>query len=480
MPSRILVPIIVACALFMENLDATVLATSLPDMARDLNEDPIALKLALTSYLLSLAVFIPVSGWIADRFGAKTIFRLALVIFMAGSIACGFAGGLTDIVLARILQGIGGAMMTPVGRLVILRSVPKSELVSALAWFTIPAIVGPIVGPPVGGFITTYFSWRWIFFINIPIGLIGIVLVTLFIEDIRETRTPPLDLRGLVLLALGLSGVVFGLAIIGQEPMPIWLAVVVTLGGAVFCWLYALHARRTAHPVLNLELIRIPTFRASVLGGATFRIGAGASGFLLPLLFQIGFGMTAFASGLLTFALAVGAFTMKFVAAPILRHFGFRRILIVNAVLSSAFIVLYAFFTPATPHLVILAVLLIGGFFRSLQFTAINSIAYADIAPPNMSQATSFASAGHQLSLSLGVAAAAIILETAQLWRDESAIVLQDFVAAFIIVGLIGGLSSLIFAQLSPDAGAELTSRPHDAAGGTPPEGSASGAQAPL
>jgi EmrB/QacA subfamily drug resistance transporter len=459
MPSRILVPIIVACALFMENLDATVLATSLPVIARDLNEDPIALKLALTSYLLSLAVFIPVSGWMADRFGAKTIFRLALAVFMAGSIACGLASGLTDFVLARILQGVGGAMMTPVGRLVILRSVPKAELVAAMAWFTIPAIVGPMLGPPLGGFITTFFSWRWIFFINIPIGLIGIVLVSRYIEDIRETETRPLDLRGLILLALGLSGLVFGLAVIGQEAVPIWLAPLLTLGGLAFCWLYLLHFRRTAYPVLNLNLIRVATFRASVLGGSTFRIGAGASSFLLPLMFQIGFGMTAFESGLLTFALAIGAFTMKIAATPILEHFGFRRILTMNAALSSAFIVVYALFTPETPHLVILAVLLVGGFFRSLQFTAINSIAYADIAAANMSQATSFASAGHQLSLSLGVAAAAIILEMAQLLRGGDAILKEDFATAFVIVGVIGGLSTLIFVRLAPDAGAELTRR---------------------
>jgi EmrB/QacA subfamily drug resistance transporter len=460
MPPRILVPMIVACALFMENMDATVLATSLPAIARDIHQDPIALKLALTSYLLSLAVFIPVSGWMADRFGAKTVFRLALGIFMLGSITCGFAGGLSDFVVSRIIQGIGGAMMTPVGRLVILRSVPKAELVPALAWFTIPAMVGPIVGPPLGGFITTYFNWRWIFFINIPIGLLGIILVTRFIEDIREQETPPLDLRGLILLGIGLSGLVFGLAVLGQDMAPLWLSLLMVAGGALFCWLYSLHAARTPRPVLNLQLIRVPTFRASVVGGSTFRIGLGASGFLLPLLFQIGFGMTAFASGLLTFVAAVGAFTMKFAAAPILHALGFRNVLIVNAVISSAFVAMAAFFTPATPHAVILSVLLIGGFFRSLQFTAVNSLAYADIAVPAMSQATSFASAAHQLSLSIGVAVAALVLESAQLLRGDSVIRMQDFTAAFLTVATIGAMSTLIFASLSADAGAELAGRP--------------------
>ena len=242
-------------------------------------------------------MFIPVSGWMADRFGAKRIFRLALAIFMLGSIFCGFASTLTDFVFARIVQGLGGAMMVPVGRLVILRTVPKTELVSALAWFTIPAIVGPIAGPPLGGFITTYFSWRWIFYINIPIGLLGIVLVTRYIEDIREQSPPPLDITGLLLLGTGLSGFVFGLAVMARDWCRFRWRYRWSRPARPFCWLYAWHAAVYAHPLLNLDLMRITTFRASVLGGALFRIGAGATPFLLPLLFQVGFGLTAFARG---------------------------------------------------------------------------------------------------------------------------------------------------------------------------------------
>ena len=459
MPPRILVPMIVACALFMENLDATVLATSLPAIAHDLNEDPIALKLALTSYLLSLAVFIPISGWMADRFGAKTVFRAALAIFMLGSITCGFASGLTDFVLSRIIQGLGGAMMVPVGRLVILRSVPKNELVPALAWFTIPAMVGPIMGPPLGGFITTYFSWRWIFFINIPIGLLGIILVTRYIGDIRERETPPLDLRGFLLLGVGLSGLMFGLTVLGQELVPLWLVILLITIGATFCWLYLHHAGQIARPILRLDLAKIPTFQASVLGGSAFRVGIGATTFLLPLLFQIGFGMTAFESGMLTFVTAVGAFVMKFTAGPILGRLGFRRVLVANALIGSAFVAIYAFFTPATPVTIMLAVLLIGGFFRSLQFTAINSLAFADITQADMSQATSFSSAAHQLSLSTGVAVAALALEGQQILRGDNAITSGDFTAAFLIVSAIGAMSALIFARLSPDAGFQLTGR---------------------
>lgn len=469
LPSRIFVPIIVACALFMENLDATVLATSLPAIARDMGEDPIALKLALTSYLLSLAVFIPVSGWMADRFGAKPIFRLALAIFMLGSVFCGFASTLTDFVLARIVQGLGGAMMVPVGRLVILRTVPKSELVSALAWFTIPAIVGPIAGPPLGGFITTYFDWRWIFYINIPIGLLGIVLVTLYIEDIRERNPPPLDVAGLFLLGFGLSGLVFGLAVLGQGLVPFWLALAMLGFGGLFCWLYARHAVRTTYPLLDLSLMRITTFRASLIGGSLFRIAMGATTFLLPLMFQIGFGLTAFASGMLTFVAAIGAFLMKFTAPPILGRFGFRNVLVANAIISTLFVGGFALFTPATPHAIILGVLFVAGYFRSLQFSAVNTLVYADIAPPSMSQATSFASAGHQLSLSLGVAAAALTLETEQVLRGDTTILVSDFTTAYVAVGVIGALSAVIFWRLPPDAGSELTGKVEETAGPADP-----------
>jgi len=459
MSSPILTPVIVACALFMESLDATVIATSLPAIARDMNEDPIALKLALTSYLLSLAVFIPASGWAADRYGAKNVFRVALAVFMAGSIACGFAVSLPDFVLFRIIQGIGGAMMVPVGRLVVLRSVPKGELVAALAWFTIPALTGPILGPPLGGFITTYANWRWIFFINVPIGLLGILLVTRYIGDIREENTPPLDWLGLLLLGLGLSGLIFGLAILGQDVVPLWLAAVICLMGMVFCGLYARHALGKTHPVLDLRLLSVPTFRASVIGGSIFRIGIGATPFLLPLLFQVGFGLSAFASGLLTFASAAGALTMKFAAAPILRRFGFRRVLIANGLLSAAFIGVNALFTPATPHAVIIGVLLMGGFFRSLEFSAVNAIAYADMPPGAMSQATSFSSAAQQISLSLGVAFAALILETVRGGAGEAAIRIADFTPAFIAVAAISALCALIFVRLPSDAGAELSGR---------------------
>ena len=456
---RYFVALIVAVALFMETMDSTVIATSLPSIASDLHEDPIALKLALTSYLLSLAVFIPLSGWVADRFGARKVFRAAIVVFTLGSAACGFAQGLSDFVLFRIIQGMGGAMMVPVGRLVILRTVPKSELISALAWLTMPALLGPVIGPPLGGFITTYFSWRWIFWINIPIGLVGIILATRYVADIREEGLPPLDVKGFILSGVGLAGLAFGITTIGQGLLPSALVVALLAMGVIGCWLYVRHAREASAPLLDLELLKVDTFFASVAGGFLYRIGVGATPFLLPLFLQLGFGMNALQSGLLTFASAVGAIAMKTTAAPILRRFGFKRVLVVNAVWSSFFIAAMGMFTLGTPHTVILAVLLVGGFFKSLEFTSINSIAYADIDVKAMSRATSFASVAQQLSLSAGVAVGALVLEIERIGRADNTVVARDFPLAFLLVAVIAASSSLIFSLLPKEAGSSLSVR---------------------
>ena len=324
---RYFVTLIVAVALFMETMDSTVIATSLPAIAADLHEDPIALKLALTSYLLSLAVFIPLSGWMADRFGARTVFRAAIVVFTLGSAACGFAQGLPDFILFRIIQGMGGAMMVPVGRLVILRSVPKAELISALAWLTIPALMGPVIGPPLGGFITTVFSWRWIFWINIPVGLIGVILATRYIADIREEGLPPLDVKGFFLSGIGLAGLAFGITTIGQGLFPTGIVLALLAVGVIGIWLYVRHARVTRAPLLDLDLLKVDTFYASVVGGFLYRIGVGALPFLLPLFFQLGFGLTPLQSGLLTFASADDHHPGRrngFVGRVLTRHVGLK------------------------------------------------------------------------------------------------------------------------------------------------------------
>jgi len=302
MRSDRIVPLIIAVALFMENMDSTVIATSLPAIAADIGTNPLALKLAVTSYLLSLAIFIPASGWTADRFGARTVFRAAIGVFIIGSIGCAVSDSLTGFVIARIVQGMGGAMMTPVGRMVLVRSIPKRELVGAMAWVTTPALIGPVLGPPVGGFITTYASWHWIFIINAPIGLIGIVLATRYIEDLRAEDHQRFDVIGMVLAGLGIGGIAFGASVLGLNFLPIWIVVALVAGGSVFLTAYCVHARRTENPALDLTLFRIPTFFASVVGGFIFRLGLGALPFLLPLMLQIGFGMTPFESGMITFA----------------------------------------------------------------------------------------------------------------------------------------------------------------------------------
>src|SRR6266702_809482 len=329
-----LFPLIVATALFMENMDSTVIATSLPAIAADIGTSPLTLKLAITSYLLSLAVFIPASGWTADRFGARMVFAIAVGVFMVGSVGCALSTSVTDFVFARILQGMGGAMMTPVGRLVLLRSVDKSALVNAMAWVTVPAMIGPVIGPPLGGFITTYASWHWIFLINIPIGLLGIFMAMRYIDPIRSEDPERFDLYGLMLAGIGLAGIAFGLSVAGLNLLPWSTIAALVVIGSISMTLYVIHARRTGSPVLDFSLLRLPTLRASIIGGFLFRLGIGALPFLLPLLMQVGFGLSPFKSGLITFTAALGAMFMKAAVASVLRTFGFRNLMTVNAIVS--------------------------------------------------------------------------------------------------------------------------------------------------
>jgi EmrB/QacA subfamily drug resistance transporter len=457
--SFVVTPLIIATALFMEQLDGTVLATALPAMAADLHEDPVALKLALTSYLLSLAVFIPLSGWAADKFGARRVFRAAIGVFTVGSILCGFSHSLSEIVAARIFQGMGGAMMVPVGRLVLLRTAPRHELVRAMAWLTIPALVGPLIGPPLGGFLATYADWRYIFWINVPIGLLGAALTTRFIPDLKEENVRPLDVTGAALSGIGLSCIVFGFTILGRGFAPPLVEAAIIGAGVVGIAAYIGHARRAPHPIIDLSLLAIPTFSAAIYGGFLFRIGLGAVPFLLPLLLQVGFGLSAHESGMLTFVAAAGAMIMKTTAQPILKRFGFRRVLLWNTVIASGFLVVNAFFTPLTPHWTIMMILLVGGFFRSLQFTALNALCYADVPQESMSNATSFAAVGQQLSLSTGVAIGAAALEAARALHLGRELRAEDFGPAFYAVALISATSLLVFVRLTPNAGDDLTGR---------------------
>jgi EmrB/QacA subfamily drug resistance transporter len=459
MDKQRVIPLIVATALFMENMDSTVIATSLPAIAVDIGSNPLTLKLAITSYLLSLAVFIPASGWTADRFGARMVFALAVGVFMVGSIGCAMSTSVNNFVFARILQGMGGAMMTPVGRLVLLRTIDKSALVNAMTWVTVPALIGPVIGPPLGGFITTYFSWHWIFLINIPIGLLGIFMAMKYIDPIKSVDPEKFDLYGLVLAGIGLAGIAFGLSVAGLNLLP-WSIVAVLVGvGSISMTLYVIHARRTNSPVLDFSLLALPTMRAAIIGGFMFRLGIGALPFLLPLLMQVGFGLSPFQSGLVTFASAVGAMGMKTLASRIIRAFGFRNMMTVNAVVSAIFLGACALFTATTPLTLIFIILVVGGFFRSLQFTAINTVAYAEIEPAQMSRATTLVSVNQQLAVSAGVAVGAFAVETTLFLRHQTELSASSFPPGFLVVALISAASFWFFRQMPADAGSEISGR---------------------
>ncbi|HEV7254783.1 MAG TPA: MFS transporter [Mesorhizobium sp.] len=450
-------PLILAVALFMENMDSTVIATALPAIAVDLGTSPIALKLALTAYLVSLAVFIPVSGWVADRYGAKPVFRAAIGVFVLGSLLCAASGSLASLVGARILQGAGGAMMTPVARLVLVRGTPKRELVSAMAWLTIPALIGPLAGPPLGGFIATYFGWRWIFLINVPIGILGIALAGRFLPDIPGAPRGPIDWRGFALSGAAASGIVFGLSVVSLPALPP-LAGAAALGlGVTALLLYTRHARAHPQPLLDLTLFRNPTFRLAVASGTLFRIGAGAMPFLLPLLFQIGFGLTPFESGLLTFATAGGALCMKFAAPRLLSDFGFRTVLACAALLGAVLVAANALLTPQVPAAAILTLLFFAGFTRSLFFTSINALTFADIEEREASQATALSAAFQQVSIALGVAVAGSVLEFSTFLGAEGHLGPQAFVAAFLVAAAFSAAALLPIVRLPPTAGSAVS-----------------------
>lgn len=452
------VALIIACAMFMEHLDATVLATALPTMARDFGVRAPEMSVALTAYLLALAVFIPASGTMADRFGAKPVFRAAIAIFVIGSLACGLAPNLPAMTAARFFQGMGGAMMMPVGRLVLLRSVAKRDMVSAMSWLIMPALIGPILGPPVGGFIVTYLDWRWIFWLNLPIGILGIVLVGRFIANIRAEVTHPFDTRGFLLSAVALGCLLAGLEAASRSGGGVPTLALI-LVGLVAGALYLRHARRVAHPILDMSLMRFPTFRLSVIGGSLTRITQGAQPFLLPLMMQLGFGMSAAQSGSITVATAIGSFGMKGVARRILRRFGFRSSLMVMGVLSALSYALCALFRPGWPVAAIFAVLVVSGFLMSFNFTAYNTIAYDEVDKARMSAATSFYATFQQLMLSLGICVAATMLHVSMRVAGHRTPGFADFSAAFVAVTLISLTALFVNARFDRNAGAEISGR---------------------
>jgi EmrB/QacA subfamily drug resistance transporter len=454
---EVLIPLIVASALFMENMDSTVIATSLPAIAADIGEQPLALKLALTSYLVSLAVFIPISGWMADRYGSRTVFSAAIVTFMAGSVLCALAGTLPQFVAFRFVQGMGGAMMVPVGRLVLMRAVPKHEYVAALNYLTIPALLGPVIGPALGGAITLYVHWRWIFIVNVPISVLGMFLVLRHIPNVREANNPPFDVRGFALSGVGLSVLMLGLSALGGHLLPAGVTATCIVLGTVALLAYARHALHTPHPVINLQLFRLHTFRDGVLVGSLFRIGIQSTPFLLPLLLQLGFGLDPLQSGLLTCATALGAMFMKTLAITTLRRWGFRTVLVVNGTICAVSVAMFAFFTAQTPHLIIALMLLLSGCLRSLQFTALQAITLADIQTEEMSQAASVSSMLQRLAQSMGIAVAAYLLQLSSAAQGHERIVAADFPPTFIAIALLSLVAPLLHRRLPSDAGVAVS-----------------------
>ncbi len=453
------VAVLVAGAFFMENLDGTVIATALPQMAVSFGAHPVDLNLGMTVYMLTLAVFIPVSGWMADRLGARTVFSSAIAIFTLASMICGISNTLTEFTAARVLQGIGGAMMVPVGRLVVLRITEKKDLMRSMSYITWPGLMAPVLGPPLGGFITTYSTWRWIFYLNVPLGAIAMGLALWWTDNETENTERTFDWLGFALAGSACIAFMYGLELMGQ-PSAHWATVGALLAYSFLAgWLAVLHMHRTEHPLIDFSVLRLRTFSVSIWGGSLFRTGIMASPFLLPLMFQVIFGLSPFQSGLLVLTMFAGNLSMKSVTTPVLRRWGFRSVLLVNGIISALLLVACGLLAPETPKAAMVTVLFLHGLSRSMQFTALNTLAFVDIPKALMSSATSFAAVVQQMGMGLGVAVGAVALRGAGWLRGESAgtLTLMDFHVAFWLVGALGVLAVLDCLALPRDAGAEVS-----------------------
>lgn len=453
------IALLVAGAFFMENLDGTVIATALPRMAQSLGSTAVGLSAGMVAYMLTIAVLIPISGWIADRMGARSVFAAAILVFTVSSIFCGLCQTPWQFTLARVVQGAGGALMTPVGRLVVLRNTEKRELMRSIATITWPALVAPIIAPPLGGYITTYFTWRWIFFLNVPLGLVGIVLTGLWVPNLKEDRRIPLDGRGFVLSGLSCLLVVYALDRLAQPEVD-WhqsLAIMVcgVLLGAVTVW----HSLRTPHPLIDFRALKIPTYAVTIWGGSLFRIAIGTSPFLLPILFQEVFGLNPMQSGSLVLAVFAGNLAMKPGTTAILRRFGFRNVLLVNGSLTAFTLWACALLSPSTPRVLIIVVLFAGGLCRSMQFTALNTIAFADVPQDQMTPANTFASMVSQVTMGVGISFGALCLRAgSHLFGSGSRrLTLTDFQFAFIAIGVVSIIGIYDAWSLPINAGAEVS-----------------------
>lgn len=454
--------LLVAGAFFMEFLDGTAIATALPDMARDFGVTAVELNIGISAYLITLAVLIPASGWIADRFGARAIFTLALAIFTLASVFCGLSTEVHIFVAMRILQGVGGALMVPVGRLAVLRTTPKHQLIKAIATLTWPALVAPIIGPPLGGFITRYASWHWIFFINVPLGLAAIILSLRIIPDIRETERRSFDLSGFITTSVAMVSLVTAMERLGDRQPQIWPTLALAALG-FGCLLYSIrHFRRAAAPMVRLDALQVPTFRVTMYGGSLFRASISAVPFLLPLLFQVGFGMDPFHSGLLVLAVFVGNLTIKPATTPLIRWLGFRRLLLINGALNVCSLLACALLTPQTPVWAIMLILYLGGVFRSIQFTGVSTLAFADVPAAQMSDANTLFSTASQLAVGLGITLGAIGIRLGEQvgdWLHLTELPGISFRLSFVFIALICLVGMIDSLHLAKTAGSSVSEK---------------------
>jgi len=449
------VALLVAAASFMELLDGTVIATALPQMAHTFGVSAVDLNIGMTAYLLTLAVFIPISGWIADRFGSRSVFGGAILLFTFASVLCGLSEGIWSFTGARILQGMGGALMVPVGRLVVLRTTEKKDLMRATALIVWPSLVAPILGPPIGGFLTTYLSWRWIFFLNVPIGVVGLALNFVLIPKLRALSKRPLDIIGFLLSGIATTFLVYGLDLVGKTQSSGWLPTAFMGAGLAAGSLGVWYFRSHPTPLLEFGALRLRTFSIAIWGGSAFRIAIGAVPFLLPLMFQLCFGMDAFTSGLLLLSVFAGNLAMKPGTTPILRRFGFRTVLLANGALTAASLFACGFLSPATPIPLVVIVLFFGGACRSMQFTALTTIQFADVPPPEMSGANTLSSMVSQLTMGMGIAVGAVELTTSAWLRGLPGGTpdLRDFHNSFFVLSALSLLAMLDSIGLAKDAG---------------------------
>jgi EmrB/QacA subfamily drug resistance transporter len=450
-----LLPWLVAVAFFMESLDTTILNTAVPAIAKALNIVPLSMKSVLSSYTLSLAVFIPISGWMADRFGTRRVFASAIGFFTLGSFLCGISSNIHVLVACRVLQGFGGAMMMPVGRLTMVRTFPKSELIRAMSFVAIPGLIGPMLGPIAGGLIVGYFHWRVIFFINMPIGLLGLYMVYRHLPDYRGEHTHPLDTTGLILFGCGIAVLSYVLEVFGEHTLSARSMLVLLAISVISLACYGVHTARTEFPLLRLSLFRIRTFRASVSGSYFTRLGIGGIPFLFPLLYQVGLGFTPIQSGLLMMPQAVAAMSLKMTMPGILRRFGYRAVLISNTIMLGLLIGLFATIGVGTPAWLIVIQVFIFGFFTSLQYTSMNTLVYADVTEEQASSASTIASTMQQMSISFGVAAAS--LATAFFIPDRFHTSAPEMISgihrAFLVLGGLTILSAVVFRELKKEDG---------------------------